>query len=329
MTGARLSWLNGAAAALALAASIGGAALAGHRADSTPAASVAATAATTTAPAAATEHPASVVDAGGYRLDVRPFRRIASGSGVADRLLLDLAEPDRIVALTDYGAHHSSVRHLYAGRALIADLNDTESLLSLKPDLLLMNNYGNRAHVARLREAGIAVFDLGEGRGLSTLLPDIRAVATLLGDPARGAAYERALVQRLGRVAAPLGTRKRRGAIYASVYGDRIFGGTVGTNYHDILTFAGLEDVAARHFENWPQYGAEDLLALDPELIVTKPGMRHRLCAQTGLDRLRACTSADGFVEIAGGLLDDPGPAILDAAEAVFAAAYPDLAAGR
>ncbi|HEY2901786.1 MAG TPA: ABC transporter substrate-binding protein [Polyangia bacterium] len=316
MTGARVSWLNGGAALLALATSIGAAALAGHR--------PAARAATATAPAGA-ENPATVTDASGYPVAVRPFRRIAAGSTVADRLLLDLAEPQRIVALTEFGQRHSLVGYRYGDRLLIKSLDDTESLLALKADLLLVNNYGDQARVARLRESGLAVFDLGEMRGTATLLPNIRAVAALLGDSARGAAYERALLQRLERVAAPLAGQSRRRAMYVSIYGDRLFGGTAGTNYHDILTFAGLDDVAAAHFQGWPQYGAEDLLTLDPPLVVTRPGMRRLLCGQPELDRLRACAAADGFVEIPGALLDDPGPALLDAAEAVFAAAYPDV----
>ena len=319
-------WANGVAALLALLASIGAASLAGRR-SSPPAAPAGAGASKAPAPPS----PTSVVDAGGFRVEVRPFRRIASGSSVADRLLLDLAEPDRLIALTEFGSLHSPVRHLFVGRPLIRDLDDTESLLALKADLLLVNNYGDRARVARLRESGIAVFDLGEMRGLGTLVPNIRDVAALLGDPARGAAYERSLVQRLARVAAPLGTTPRRRAIYASIYGDRIYGGTLGTNYHDILTFGGLEDIAAPRFANWPQYGAEDLLTINPELFVTKPGMRRLLCAQPGLEGLKACRAGvqagvqAGFVEIPGAILDDPGPTMLEAAEAIFAAAYPDL----
>jgi iron complex transport system substrate-binding protein len=281
-----------------------------------------------------TAAPDSVVDASGVRVTVRPFRRIAAGSTVADRLLLDLAEPDRVVALTDFGARFSQVRHRYAGHALVKDLTDVESVLALKADLLLVNNFGDRARVARLRETGMVVFDLGEMRGLATLLPNIAAVAALLGDPARGAAYERALLQRLERVALPVvmagrGLRRRQ-AIYVSVYGDRLYGGTVGTNYHDILTHAGLDDVAAARFRDWPQYDAEELLALNPELFVTKPGMRRLLCAQPGLDRLRACQASDGagFIELPGTLLDDPGPEMLEATEAVFAAAYPADAPG-
>jgi iron complex transport system substrate-binding protein len=324
MTGARVSWLNGGAALLALATSIGAAALAGHRTATT--ATTTATPAKTTTTTGGAENPATVTDASGRRTTVRPFRRIAAGSTVADRLLLDLAEPQRIVALTEFGQHHSLAGYRYGDRPLIKSLDDTESLLALKADLLLVNNYGDQARVARLRESGLAVFDLGEMRGIATLLPNIRAVAALLGDSSRGAAYERALLRRLDSVAAPLLGKKRRRAMYVSIYGDRLFGGTSGTNYHDILAFAGLDDVAATaRFQGWPQYGAEELLALDPPLIVTKPGMRRLLCAQPELDRLRACVAADGFVEIAGALLDDPGPAMLDAAEAVFAAAYPGV----
>src|SRR5262249_13169867 len=128
------------------------------------------------------ESTVTLVDASGRRVPRKTYRRIASGSGVADRLLLDLAEPDRIVAPTRYGARHSPLGHRYAGKALIESLADVESIVALAPDLLLVNDYDDRARAARLREAGIVVFDLGDMQGLVTLLPNIAQVAALVGD---------------------------------------------------------------------------------------------------------------------------------------------------
>jgi len=78
----------------------------------------------------------------------------------------------------------------------------------------------------RLRESAADLWTSGE-MWLDTLLPNIRAVAALLGDPAAAPAYEAAFLQRLQRVAAPL-ARSRGAALYASVYGDRLFGARWG-----------------------------------------------------------------------------------------------------
>jgi len=262
-------------------------------------------------------------DARGHVVVPRAFRRIVAGSTVADRLLMELCENDRIVAMTAYGARHTRGGHQYAGKTLVAGLDDIEGLLALRPDLLLINNYGDPGRVARMREAGIEVFDLGEMRGLSTLLSNIEQVGALVGDPERAAAFSRSLRARLERVAAPLTATARRRGLYVSVYGNRLFGGTAGTNFHDVLTYGGLTDIAASNgYRDWPAYSAEALLALDPAVILTKPGMAERLCRFPGIERLQACGATGQIVEIESALLDDPGPAMLDAAEAVYEAVY-------
>jgi iron complex transport system substrate-binding protein len=268
------------------------------------------------------ELPASLIDATGRSIPLRPYRRIASGSTLVDRLLLALAEPDRVVALTAHGARTSPWKHLYGRRARLESLDDLEAVLQLKTDLLIVNNGEDPGRVARLREVGVVVFDLGAMRGVQSLREQIPQVAALLGVPEAGEAYGETWMWRLRHVSAPLGDRPRRRAMYASIYGDRIFGGTAGSSYHDVLTYAGLVDIAAERFRNWPAYTSSDLLALAPELIVTKPGMRPLLCSQPGLDRLRACLDPRGVVEIPSNLLDDPGPTMLEAAEQLFHQVY-------
>jgi iron complex transport system substrate-binding protein len=263
----------------------------------------------------------TVTDATGQALPARPFRRIASASTVADRLLIELCEPDRVVAFSAYGVGHSPWAHQYAGRSQITSLADLEGILALKPDLLLVNNYGSPAAVTRLREAGVAVFDLGEMRGLATLLANMRSVAALLGHPERGERFVTAFRRRFERVAAGLDPARRRRGLYLSIYGTKLFGATTGTSHHDVLVHAGLIDAAAKVYDHWPQYTPEQVLALDPEVIVTKPGMALLVCRSAGLDRLRVCKHG-AIVEVPGEILDDPGPPILDAAEWLFAAVY-------
>lgn len=261
----------------------------------------------------------TLVDATGTAIPPGPFERIASGSTVADRLLVDLCPADRVVAHTAASASRPDAARYAGAEARIASIDDVETIAALRPDLILVHNVADRRRVERLRDAGLTVFDLGPLEGLGTLREDARQVAALCGAPERGAAYVARLERRMASIAGHVAPEARRSAIYLSVYGDRLFGGTVGTSYHDVLEAAGLRDAAARRHRGWPQYTVEQILELDPDVVVTREGMRETLCAHPVLARLRACPA--DVVEIDGDLLDAPGPGMLDAAEAVHRAA--------
>src|ERR1700712_4471597 len=77
-------------------------------------------------------------DARGVAVPLRDYRRIASGTLVADRVLADLCEPDRIVAFSRYAAKTPS-GHRYAGKPTLGARADVERVLVLKPDLLVVN----------------------------------------------------------------------------------------------------------------------------------------------------------------------------------------------
>jgi iron complex transport system substrate-binding protein len=239
---------------------------------------------------------------------------------IADGLLLELSDPERILALSGYGAEHLPYGYRYAGRKLVQSERDTEGILALHPDLVLFHSFGSPARVALLREAGVAAFSLGEMRGVVTFLANARTVATLLGHPERGERFATNFLRRFNQVAADLDPAKRRRALYLGSYGNRIYGGAAGSSYHDVLEHAGLID-AAKGYEGWPQYSPEQVLSLDPEVIVTKPGMTSVICRTAGLERLAAC-ARNGFVEIDSDVLDDPGLLMLDAAEAVYDRVY-------
>ena len=51
---------------------------------------------------------------------------------------------------------------------------------------MFINNFIDRRQVERLKDAGLNVFDMGEMRGLETLLPNIRQLAAVLDVPERG-----------------------------------------------------------------------------------------------------------------------------------------------
>lgn len=275
------------------------------------------------APAPSSKAPASppLVDHSGTPLPRADYTRIASLSTVADALLLELCEPDRVVAFTGYSARSSTKSFRFHGKPTLDGVGELERLLALHPDLVLVSRVGDPRPVQRMRDAGLAVYDLGETRGLGTLLPNVREIAAIVGHPERGERLARSLAFEMDAVAADVPLAARRRGIYLSVYGGNLFGGSVGTSYHDVLVSAGLVDAAVRYGES-PQYATEQVLALDPDVIVTNDGMRGRICEHAGLEGLRACTPPGAIVEMDDGLLGDPGPAMVDAAEVIRLAVY-------
>ncbi len=259
-------------------------------------------------------------DATGARVPVRAYRRIASASTVADRLLLELCAPDRVIAFTA-ATLDGPEGYRYGERARIERLDDVERIVRLKPDLLLVNNVADPRRVQRLRDAGLTLFDLGPIGGAATLPDDARRVAAFCGAPERAERWIASWQSRLSAIARDVPHARRRRGLYLAIYAGRLYGGTRGSSFHDVLRSGGLRDVAADAYEGWPQYRDEQVLALDPDVLVTRRGMGPALCRRPALTDLRACRN-DGVVEIDGALLDAPGPGILDAAEAVHAAVY-------
>ena len=264
-----------------------------------------------------------LADANGYVVPVAPYARIGSGSTIADGILLAMLEPERIAALTNYGYEHNDESHRYGDRPRISSMTDLEGLLALKLDLVLTNHVGNEAQGARAREAGLHIFNLGEMRGLSTLRKNIETIAALVGVPERGKPYADKLERRMRAIRDSVPVAERKTAMYVGTYANQLFGGAVGTSYDDVITHAGLIDAAAAKYKDWPSYDPEQLLELDPELIVTHEGKEVALCRVAGLGRLRACANkGKGVIGIPPDLIGDPGLRMLEATELLHDRVY-------
>ena len=263
----------------------------------------------------------AVRDASGRAVPIARYARIASASTASDALLLELVEPTRIVAFTEYGAEHSWQAYRYAGKPTIAAVDDLERVLSLKPDLVVLSSPGAISKVARLEEAGLVVFDLGPQSGVDAFVDGARRLGAVLGVAERAEGFATSFRQRLEHLRAAVPPDRRLHAMYVAVYGGKLVSAGRGTSYHDVLTYAGLVDVGSRLFAGHPELRAEQLLDQDPELIVSSTGMRDALCGSGALHRLRACRS-HGIVEVDGALLGDSGVGMLPAAERIHAGAY-------
>lgn len=256
---------------------------------------------------------------GGKKANYR-YRRIVSASTVADRILLEIAEPERIVAFTAQSARGPE-GHRFRGSAQVESLERIESIVALKPDLVIVSNVAEPARVARLRESGLTLLDLGPTTGWPALLRAVDRLGRHLELPQRASLLRRRLEQSAVEIAADIEPRKRKRAIYLVSYGAQLYGGTKETSFGDVVRFAGLVDAAASTYRGWPQYRVEELLKLDAELLVSHRAMAQTVCATPGMAQFGPCRSRS-WVEIDEALLGDPGIGMLDAAQSLRREVY-------
>ena len=131
---------------------------------------------------------------------------------------------------------------------------------------------------------------MGEMRGLRTLLGQCPRARVAARRCRRGATTTRSASRSAWRRCA----RLTHGAAQARAVRGRIRRQAVrGHARHRATTTCssrpGSSMLPGARYRDWPAYTAEDLLALDPEWIVTSIGMGQLLCRRPGLDRLRAC----------------------------------------
>jgi iron complex transport system substrate-binding protein len=264
----------------------------------------------------------SVRDATGHQVRRQGYQRIVSTNLVTDRLLVELCEPARILAVSRAAAARQRDGYRYQGMKTVDGFGPPEAMVALKPDLVLTNSFGVPGYAARLRDAGIEVFELGELRGARSLAFVVSSLGVLLGVPERAERLLASFTSRMRALPVSLGRRPPRRALFLSTLGPDLQGGTAGTSYHDILVAAGLVDAAAERYRDWPAYSSEQVLALQPEIVVTRRGYAAAICRYPGMDHVGPCRGQGRIVELDGELLDEPGLAMLEAAEDLFAAVY-------
>ncbi|MGB0638580.1 MAG: ABC transporter substrate-binding protein, partial [Myxococcota bacterium] len=228
-----------------------------------------------------------VADVRGNRVAIKDYQRIVSVNTVADHLLLQLIEPQRLVGIT----HHSLASHpegwRFGEQSTVERGTDVEHILALKPDIVIISSFVNESVIARLQEANVAVFDLGETRGFVTLLGDIDALGQVLNVTTRAGQLIERIERELDALERAVPAEKRPVGMYLSMYGDGFFGGTTNTSFADMLRYGGIDDLAPKHgYKEWPQYTPEQLLVMNPTLIVTSQGLGAGICSHTILHQL-------------------------------------------
>jgi iron complex transport system substrate-binding protein len=194
-----------------------------------------------------------------------PPRRVASFNVCADQLVIALADPDQIVALSP-NARDSAISVVAEQAAKYPLLGRTaETMVPLKPDLVLVGPWDRPLTQRMLHVLGFNIVTVPLVNDVATGVAQIREIAKLLGHPERG----EALITDLAAARQRLGAAPRPKSSSAMLVGNG--GYTVGP---ESLAAALLREASLAPPAGAPGgYGGyvplEKLIMLRPDFLVT------------------------------------------------------------
>jgi iron complex transport system substrate-binding protein len=215
-------------------------------------------------------------------------QRIVSLNLCTDQLVLALADPAAVRSVT-WLARDPQLSMLASAAADIpVNHGLAEEIISFAPDLVVAGIYTTRTTVALLKRFGLPLLEVDVPQSLPAIYEQIRTVAQALGHPARGEAMVAAMMAELAALdPLPAGPPP-----VAVVYHPNSFTGGRGSLIDDLLTRAGLRNLAAElALTNYGRLSLDLLLLGQPDLLILNtrddltPSLTHQVMRHPGLAR--------------------------------------------
>ena len=166
-------------------------------------------------------------------------QRIASLNLCTDQLALMLVEPKRIVTVTFLARDPATSFMAAATAGIPINHGRLEQILPLKPDLVLTGRYTTHFTKTLLRKLGYPLYEADIPITFDGVRDQVREVAALLGEAAKGEALLAEMDAKLAHAAA----RKTDWPI-AALYGPRGYTQGGGTLETSVLAAAGYRNLA-------------------------------------------------------------------------------------
>lgn len=300
-------------------------------APTTAPASVATTTPAAPTPAAAA-FPLTITDSNDRKVTIAALPlKIVSLSPSDTEIVYALGQGAKLVAVdqfSDYPAEAKSVLNIGGSRGNF----NFEKIVALTPDLVLAAGPTSADTIKKLEDLKLTVVVISSKKTtLDSILSDIRLVGSILGAPAKAHKLTESMQQRLDTLKTKLATAKSKPKVYWELDGTNTakpYTVGAGNFVHDLITFAGGENVFAGLTAPFPQVGAETVVAANPEVIILSDAAYgispDSVKARSGWDAISAVKSGKVF-PIDDSLISRPGPRIVEGLEATARLIHPEL----
>ena len=255
-------------------------------------------------------------------------RRVVSLNPCLDGILLEVADPGQIVALSFYSRDPALSAIAAAARRFPFTKGSAEEVVALRPDLVLTSGTGAMALTDVLPRLHIRQESFAVPATVEESLAQVRRVAAAVGHPDRGEALA-ARVRAAIAAAAPWPGEPRLRALIYEYHG---LASGPGTLVDELMRRAGFDNLAAAYgLRGTGEVPLEMLVANPPQVLLAgrltpgEPVWADRVLSHPALAALSPRTRRETFPET---LMFCGGPSIIPAIGAL-ARAREDALMGR
>jgi len=252
----------------------------------------------------------------GARAGAAP-RRIVSLNPCLDAILLQVADPGQIAALSHYSRDPSQSAIVEVARRYPFTWGSAEEIVALKPDLVLTSGMGAMTLAGVLPSLNIRQANFTVPASVDESLAQVRRVADLAGHPDRGDALA-ARIRAALAAAAPRVGEPRLGAL---IYEYRGLASGPHTLVDELMRHTGFDNLAPRYgLKRTGDVPLETLIADPPQVLLAgrlypgEPAWADRVLTHPALVSLAPRMKRESFPEQ---LMFCGGPSIIPAAAAL------------
>lgn len=246
-----------------------------------------------------------------------PPRRVVSLNPCLDAILLAVADPGQIAALSHYS--HDPRQSAVAAQAARypATWGSAEEVVALKPDLVLTSGMGALALTGVLPRLGVRQASFTVPASIAESLAQVDQIARLVDHPERGAAVD-AQIRAALAAAAPRPGEPRLGALIYEYHG---LASGPGTLVDEMMRDAGFDNRAKRYgLKRTGDVPLEAVLADPPQVLLAgrmapdEPAWADRVLGHPALKALAQRVRIETFPEP---LMYCGGPTLVREAQAL------------
>jgi iron complex transport system substrate-binding protein len=284
---------------------------------------------TETAPAAV--FPMTITDDNGREVTVKSApERIISLSPSNTEILFAVGAGAYVVGDTKYCDYPEEAVSITKIGGYSADSISIETIVSLKPDLVLADGSSQGTVIEALEKANITVIAINS-KSFEDVYAAIEMIGNVTGNSAKATAVVDDMKTRVAAVTKKIASipEDQHPTVFWEVWDEPLMTAGPNTFVGQMIQLAGGVSIFADQTEDWPTVSAEEVVKRNPAVIMGPDSHGDKLTAaqlasRSGWDQIDAVKNNRIYL-IDGNTSSRPGPRIVDALESIAKSLYPDL----
>ena len=258
-------------------------------------------------------------------IPARP-RRIVSLAPSITEIVFDLEQGQRLVGVSRYSDYPPQAAKLPKVGSYVR--LDIERIVALNPDLCIATKDGNpRTVIDRLTSLNIPVYVVNP-HNLDAILNTILEIGTILGARDKATTLTQHMHNRIRRVNARIAKVEYRPRVFFQIGVAPIVSVGAGTFIHELIKLAGGQNLAEGQVA-YPRYSREQVLALEPEILIITSMARQEVFEQVKAEWRRwpniPAVRNERIYLVDSDLFDRPSPRLVNGLEVLTRLIHPEL----